>query len=39
MEKSLFAWIWGVAVAPYSSLFVADNANGVLYRASWADQS
>jgi hypothetical protein len=35
MEKSRFVQLSGVAVAPYGSLFVADNANGV---ASWAGQ-
>jgi glucose/arabinose dehydrogenase len=33
-----FARISGVAVAPYGSLFVADDANGVIYRVSWAGQ-
>ncbi len=33
-----FARLSGVAVAPYGSLFVADDANGVIYRVSWAGQ-
>ena len=28
----------GLAVAPYGSLFVTDDTNGVIYRISWAGQ-
>lgn len=31
-----FGRLAGVALAPYGSLFISDDANGVIYRISWA---
>jgi glucose/arabinose dehydrogenase len=34
--KAQFGRVAGLAVAPYGSLFVSEDTNGVIYRISWA---